>query len=68
MEKTKHSNGWLWVFGFMLIFLLTQDYLWNQSKPEIGFLGMPEWLFWFVDVHIVFLLIFIFFSKKYWKE
>jgi len=52
----------------MLIFLLTQDYLWNQSKPEIGFLGMPEWLFWFVDVHIVFLLIFIFFSKKYWKE
>jgi hypothetical protein len=68
MKEKKSKNDWLWVGGFVIIFLLTQDYIFGGKKVEIGFLGMPEWLFWVVDVHIVFLLIFALFSKNYWTE
>ena len=64
--KTKGSI--LWIILFVLIFLLSQDYLFTSWEAKPSFLGFPSWLGWFVFVHLLFIGAFYFFSKKYWKE
>ena len=56
-----------WGILFGVVFLLTQDYLVVAWEVEPLLLGLPNWLFWFVGVHVLFIFIFYFFTKKYWK-
>ena len=64
----RRKLGIFWFFLFSLIFLLSQDYLYVRwlSVPE--YLGFPSWLFWFALVHLLFIAVFYWFSKKYWEE
>lgn len=68
MAKINQQKGWIWAAGFVFVFLLTQDYLFSTWESEIGFLGLPKWLFWFMGIHVLFLIVLALFSKKYWKE
>lgn len=68
MNKNNLRKGTLWAIAFLVIFLLSQDYFFIKWEPNVGALGLPNWMFWFVGVHIVFIITFYFFSKKYWKD
>ena len=63
----KNKQGYFWVTIFIIIFLLSQDYLFTERIAATGVLGFPSWLGWFMMVHVVFIGAFYFFSKKYWK-
>ena len=63
----KNKNGLLWGIAFMLIFLLTQDYLFTSWEKGISWFGFPSWLGWFAAIHLLFIYVFYLFSKKYWK-
>jgi len=64
----KRKNPFLWIALFILIFLLSQDYLFMSWEGHVGTLGFPKWIAWFVFVHILFVGAFYFFAKNYWKE
>ena len=63
----KNKKAMLWGFAFLGVFLLSQDYLFAEWTNEPVFLGFPIWVGWFVFVHILFIFIFYWFSKKHWK-
>jgi len=63
----KNKNGILWTLAFLLVFFLSQDYLFLTWEKGTTFLGFPNWLGWFAMVHVLFIIVFYFFSKKYWK-
>jgi len=68
MAKNILQKGWIWSGGFILIFLLTQDYLFTKWESGIGLLGLSNWMFWFMGIHILFLIFLLYFSKKYWNK
>ena len=45
-----------WWIIFALLFIATQDYLFIGSWPERLILGLPVWLFYFILVHLAFIL------------
>ncbi len=57
-----------WMILFALVIGLSQDYLFVEWASDLVYLGFPSWLGWFVLVHILFLIVLYFFSKKYWRE
>jgi len=63
----KNKNGFFWILAFLILLLLTQDYLFTTWKNGTSFLGFPVWLSWFIIIHFLFIVVFYFFSKKYWK-
>ncbi|MFK7773027.1 MAG: hypothetical protein AB8F94_12850 [Saprospiraceae bacterium] len=63
----KNKNGFLWGVAFLFILVLTQDYLFITWEDKTSFLGFPIWLSWFMLMHFLFIVVFYFFSKKYWK-
>ena len=64
----KKNTGLLWSIVFIIIFLLSQDYLFVDWGARLLFFGFPTWIAWFVLVHLVFIGAFYLFAKKYWKE
>jgi len=62
------KNKGLWLSLFVLIFLLSQDYLFISWEGKPALLGFPIWIVWFAFVHLLFIVGFYFFSKKYWSE
>lgn len=62
----RYKNGIGWSLAFVLVFLLSQDYFFQKWSPSTSLLGLPGWLFWFMGVHVVFIVLFYFFSKKFW--
>ena len=64
----KRRNRFLWITFFVLIFLLSQDYLWVSWEGKPAVWGFPVWIGWFAFVHLLFIAAFYFFAKKYWKE
>jgi len=68
MERTKNKNGILWCIAFVILFLLSQDYLFIRWKGTPSILGLPSWIGWFVVVHLLFIVVFYLFAKRYWKE
>jgi len=62
------QRGSFWFIVFLSIFLATQDYFFFNWTEKTAFLGFPDWLFYFFILHLVFVCIFIIFSKKYWKN
>lgn len=57
-----------WAISFALIFLLSQDFLFASWTRNAGFLGFPDWLFYFILVQILWIIGFYFFSKKFWDH
>lgn len=68
MNKTNTSKGLLWIILFLFIFLLSQDYLFVNWTVNADLGGLPNWLWWFVGVHLLFIFVFHIFIKKYWQE
>ncbi len=64
----KHKQPILWITLFVSIFLLSQDYLFMSWAGDVGVLGFPKWIAWFAFVHLLFIVAFYLFAKKYWKE
>ncbi|HHM20678.1 MAG TPA: hypothetical protein ENJ20_01530 [Bacteroidetes bacterium] len=67
MKKLLHRSAF-WIGAFGGIFLLTQDFLFVKWDARPMLMGLPNWLFWFVAVHVIFIVAFYFFTKSYWKE
>lgn len=65
-QMTKRKAGY-WALAFVVLFLLSQDYLFVQWPKGTSWLGFPKWLTWFMLLHAGFIIVFYFFSKKYWK-
>ena len=63
----KNKNGFLWAVAFIFLLFLTQDYLFTTWESGTSILGFPNWLGWFMLIHFLFIIVFYFFSKKYWK-
>lgn len=63
----KNKKGIYWSIAFIIILLLTQDYLFIEWEGRLAVFGFPVWIFWFAFVHLLFILVFYFFAKKYWK-
>ena len=57
----------LWSFVFIIIFLLSQDYLFTSWEEKPGTLGFPNWLGWFAFVHLLFIGTLYLYSKRHWK-
>jgi hypothetical protein len=66
-SSMKNKNGFLWAAAFLFLLFLTQDYLFTTWEKGTSFLGFPTWLSWFMLIHFLFIVVFYFFSKKYWK-
>ena len=64
MEKQKEL---LWGIAFIIIFGLSQDYLFINWEGKPSFFGFPNWIGWFAFVHLLFISIFYWFAKKHWK-
>ena len=56
-----------WFFLFAFLFLFTQDYLFPERPTRPVGLGLPNWLYWFMAIHALFMVTFYFFTKNYWK-
>ncbi|MEL6719496.1 MAG: hypothetical protein AAFP82_12335 [Bacteroidota bacterium] len=63
----RKKSGLLWGLVFVLLFLLSQDYLFMDWNNVPKWLGLPSWIAWFAFVHLLFIGVFYFFSKRYWK-
>ena len=61
------QGPFFWVILFGLVFLLTQDYMFAHWQDKPLLLGLPNWLFWFMVVHVLFIFTFYFFTEKFWK-
>ena len=46
----------IWILAFSLIFLATQDYLFISNWPDTLWMGLPVWLFYFIGIHILFIV------------
>lgn len=64
--KTKSAA--FWYTGFLLIFFLSQDYLFLKWEEMPNFLGFPNWIIYFISIHLLFIGVFFLFAKKFWKE
>ena len=53
-----------WSLIFILIFLLSQDYLFASWEGRPNLLGLPNWIIWFGFVQLLFLGTLYFFAKK----
>ena len=58
----------LWAVVFVVIFLMSQDYLFMTWERGMGLLGLPNWVYWFGLVHLIFVSALALFAKYYWKE
>jgi hypothetical protein len=59
MFNRKHS----WIVCFICLFLLSQfNPLGIRGKPELVF-GLPDWLYWFLFVHLLFIVAIYFMTK-----
>ena len=61
------NKGLRWIITFGVIFFLTQDYFFFDWEGKPAFLGLPDWLGWFIGLHLLLVLEFLRFQKKYWK-
>lgn len=62
----KKAGVWFIIFGFL--FLLSQDF-WSWNNPvSLGFLGLPDWLYWFVGIHLLMVLAIYLFTRYFWKN
>ncbi len=57
-----------WLISFAIIFLFTQSCFFPQVQPIPSLFGLPNWLYLSMAIHVLFILTFYFFTKKYWKE
>ncbi len=64
--KIRSDLRWFLLFGGL--FLLTQDYLFHGWRASSTFLGLPGWLFYFAGVHLLFVGVFLWFSRSHWRE
>lgn len=64
----KKYSALFWALAFCFVFILSQDYLFTSWGIRTGILGFPNWLGWFIIVHLLFIALFYWFTKKYWKE
>lgn len=46
----------IWILTFSLIFLATQDYLFIFNWSDKLWMGLPVWLFYFIGIHIIFII------------
>ncbi|MEQ9426949.1 MAG: hypothetical protein RJQ09_21175 [Cyclobacteriaceae bacterium] len=60
-------KGTIYVLMFLLIFVFTQDYLFLSWSDSPSVLGFPDWLPYFIGLHIALAIIFHVFQKRYWK-
>ena len=67
-SPTLVKRAWFWLLLFFLVFLLTQDYLFTKWSDQLYALGFPDWLWWFIGVHLIFVICFYLFTRLYWKE
>ena len=58
------KNKVLWITGFLFIILLTQANLFIDFADAPSFLGFPDWLWWFVGVHVLLIGVLYLFMKK----
>lgn len=61
------NTGLRWILTFFVILFLTQDYFFFDWKATPTWLGFPNWLGWFVSLHLLLVMEFLRFQKKYWK-
>jgi len=50
------KKHYIWILTFTLIFLATQDYLFISNWPDTLWMGLPSWLFYFIGIHIIFII------------
>ena len=68
LERTmRRKSKIMWIAFFVLIFLLSQDYLFVNWQGQTGVFGFPKWIAWFAFVHLIFIAALYWFSKKYWR-
>ncbi|MEM0995086.1 MAG: hypothetical protein AAGI49_18795 [Bacteroidota bacterium] len=63
----RKKSGFLWGLAFVIIFLLSQDYLFTDWDNTPSWLGLPAWVTWFAFVHLLFIGVFYFFAERFWK-
>jgi TRAP-type C4-dicarboxylate transport system permease small subunit len=64
----RKTSIWLWVGFFGLLLILSLDY-WRWDEPvTIGWLGFPNWIWWFVGLQVVLVLGLTFFVRNFWEE
>ncbi len=61
----KKKQTLLWSLVLLLIFLLSQDYFFISWSGRPNILGLPDWIFWFALVHILFIGSLYWFTKKH---
>ncbi len=61
------SKSAAWTIIFVVIFLLSQDFLFWKHPVTLGWLGLPGWIYWFVILQVVLVVALVAFAKTYWK-
>lgn len=62
------KKGFLWLLVFIFIILLSQDYLFVDWELKSSLFGFPQWIFYFILIHILFIVAYALFMKHFWKE
>jgi SSS family solute:Na+ symporter len=49
------ASSWRWIAAFGLLFVAAHDF-WNWNRSDIGWLGLPKWLWYFFGLQALLLL------------
>ena len=64
----KPSNPLLWTGLFSLLFLLALDYWRWESVLELGWMGFPSWMGYFMVLQVILTIMIGLFAKYGWKD
>lgn len=61
-------KGIFWALWFSLIVVLAVVYLFTNDNSSLSLLGLPEWLFYFFLIEILFAFSIWVFCSRFWRE
>ncbi len=64
----KNTNNLLWTAIFLFIIGLTQSNLFIDYETAPSWFGLPQWIWWFILFHILFIIALSFFVKTSDKQ
>ncbi len=68
MKQPENRSSAPWVFMFVALFALSMDFWWWNEPPELAFLNVPFWLYYFLGLCLVFAAVMYAFTRRFWIE
>lgn len=64
-EKTNQQALWIAIFGALVVSFLGHLFIDFSNQPT-AFLGLPDWMLYYMATNLLFIIIFYQFVKRYY--